>query len=62
MVILFGVLETVKLYVSKKNQVKNTPAMASQVIVQSEEEKYLAKKIRKLEKKEKNKYYEDLDR
>ncbi|KAK9889219.1 hypothetical protein WA026_004497 [Henosepilachna vigintioctopunctata] len=53
--------ETVKMYLSKKNQMKNIPAMASQVIVQSEEEKNLAKKLRKLEKKDRGKFYDEVE-
>lgn len=41
---------------------KNGPALASQVIVQSEEEKNLAKKLRKLEKKERGKFSDEIER
>ncbi|XP_045481609.1 activating signal cointegrator 1 complex subunit 3-like [Harmonia axyridis] len=53
--------ETVRKYLSKRNQMKNGPALASQVIVQSEEEKNLAKKLRKLEKKERGKFSDEIE-
>lgn len=43
-----------KILLNKKIQSNYTPAMASQVTVQSEEEKILAKKLRKLERKGQN--------